>query len=110
MKIAFVFNRKTNQSIDQAEFDKRLHQAMSDYLLLGPAADPGRMRGAAQAHVTASRPLNVVQAEYKAALEHPIPDPVQQQALADELQPLRQAQSILDGAYPGTGLTVTAGG
>jgi hypothetical protein len=89
---------------------QRLHDAMRAFEYSGPDADPGELRGAAQAHVSASRPLAIVQAEYKASLEHPAPDLVLQQELADELQPLRQAQSILDGAYPGTGITVTAEG
>lgn len=85
----------------------RLQDAMSAYESAGPAADPGELRGAAQAHVDASRPYAVVAAEYKASLEHPAPDPAVQQQLADELQPLRQALSVLAGTYPGAGLIVT---
>jgi len=84
-----------------------LHRAMASYESSGPEMDPGEMRGAAEAHIGASRPLAVVQAEYKASLEHPAPDLVLQQALADELQPLRQAQSILDGRYPGMPMIVS---
>lgn len=89
---------------------QRLHHAMAAYETGGPDTGPGELRGAAQAHISVSRPLNVVQAEYKASLEHPAPDLVAQQVLADELQPLRQAQSILDGQYPGMGMTVSTEG
>lgn len=88
---------------------QRLHRVMAAYEAAGLATNPGELRGAAQAHIGASRPLNVVQAEYKASLEHPAPDLVAQQALADELQPLRQAHSILEGQYPGMGMTVSTG-
>lgn len=88
---------------------QRLHRVMADYELAGLTADPGELRGAAEAHIGVSRPLNVVQAEYKASLEHPAPDLAAQQKLADELQPLRQAHSILEGRYPGMGMTVSTG-
>jgi hypothetical protein len=88
---------------------QRLQRAMATYEFSGPETDPGELRGAALEHVSWSRPLAVVMAEYKASLEHPAPDLVAQQALADELQPLRQAQSILDGHYPGMPMTVSTG-
>ena len=91
------------------ETAQRLHKAMRAYELAGPDADPGELRGAAMEHVSWSRPFDVVAAEYKASLEHPAPDLVQQQALADEIQPLRQARSIMDGLYPGMGMTVSTG-
>jgi hypothetical protein len=97
---------------------QRLHRAMAAYERAaaiaaereGPVPDPGELRGAAMEHVSWSRPLAVVQAEYKASLEHPAPDLKAQQELADELQPLRQARSIMDGHYPGMGMIVTAEG
>jgi hypothetical protein len=95
---------------DLAATGQRLHVAMAAYELAGLNTDPGELRGAAQAHISVSRPLAVVQAEYKASLEHPEPDLVAQQNLADELQPLRQAHSILEGQYPGMGMTVSTEG
>jgi hypothetical protein len=83
-----------------------LYDAMTAYQRAGPSADPDALQAAAGAHVTASRPYIVVAAEYKASLEHPAPDLAAQQRLAEELQPLRQALSILDGARPGDGVTV----
>lgn len=88
---------------------QRLQQVMAGFEVSGLNTDPGELRGAAQAHISVSRPLAVVQAEYKASLEHPEPDLVLQQRLADELQPLRQAHSILEGQYPGMGMTVSTG-
>jgi hypothetical protein len=82
---------------------------LMDVYLATPAASPEPIRLAASEHIAVSRPYAVVAAEYKASLEHPVPDPALQQQLAEELQPLRVALSILDGRYPGMGLIVTTG-
>jgi hypothetical protein len=78
-------------------------------------AESSGLPAAAQAHVEASRPLDVLLAEYAAANsalhENPAPaasDMDAHEALGAELTGVRMATAILGGSYPGTAPAVTA--
>lgn len=64
-----------------------------------PDSDPGPLLHAAVEHVGASRPVEVIIAEYAAARE--AGDHELAHRLADELVPVRQAHAVLAGGLPG---------
>jgi hypothetical protein len=72
-----------------------LDQAWRDYPATGNAAP---LVSAAIQHLSSSRPLDDVLADYTAALDSG--DTAAAQAYADELEPLRTAQRITEGHLP----------
>lgn len=73
----------------------------------GGEADPAELLAAAEAHLKASRPLNVIKAEYDelqaARWERgEVTDTAREQELAGELAPVAEATANLAGSLPGT--------
>ena len=64
-----------------------------------PGDDPAPLRHAAREHVGASRPVDVLIAEYAAAVESG--NHAAAQEIAEELAPVRQAHAVLAGAMAG---------
>ena len=83
------------------------YQALNDY---APGDDPAELRAAAAGHLGASRSLDVLMAEYAAALEGDT-SPGQHavaQRIADEMAPVSLATRVAAGLLPGS--STTAGG
>jgi hypothetical protein len=76
-------------------------------------AESSGLTAAAHAHIGASRPLADIKAAYDelCALRDAGEeiDATALQVLADELQPVRMAEAVMAGAYPGTGHIASAG-
>jgi hypothetical protein len=88
-----------------AETALAYRQAQQDYRK--SPGDPAALLAAAKAHLAASRPLDVVKAEYDelqaARWERgEATDTAREQELADELAPVAEAAANLAGSLPGT--------
>ena len=94
-----------------------LNAAWDTYMTVLASGDAGalvrareQLYEAAQSHASVARPLPSITRYYAVVNDDPDADPVTVQDLAQELDAMRRATAILNGAWPGTAPIVTTGG